>query len=82
MYIIITVTPQRLVECAKQELNLVYLELNWEDVLSYNIREDDLVKCVRFIHQARNSGGSVLVHCAHVSMHAVNCCSMFTLTQK
>ena len=59
---------QRLVECAKQELNLVYLELNWEDVLSYNIQEEDLVKCVQFIHQARSNGGSVLVHCAHVSV--------------
>ena len=59
---------QRLVECAKQELSLVYLELNWEDVLSYNIQEEDLVKCVRFIHKARSNGGSVLVHCAHVSV--------------
>ena len=52
---------------AKKELKIVFLELNWEDSTSYNIQEDDLVKCVHFIHQARNSGGSVLVHCAQVS---------------
>lgn len=44
-----------------------YLELNWEDVISYVIKEEELVKCARFIHQARSTGGSVLVHCAHVS---------------
>ena len=53
-------------EYAKKELKLVYLDLNWEDSTSFVIQEEDLVKCARFIHQARRSGGSVLVHCAQV----------------
>ena len=48
------------------ELKVVFLELNWDDSISYVIQEDDLVQCARFIHQARASGGSVLVHCAQV----------------
>ena len=55
-------------EYAKKELKLVYLELNWEDTTSYVIKEEDLVQCARFIHQARSSGGSVLVHCAQVNI--------------
>ena len=53
-------------EYAKKELKLAFLELNWEDTVSYVIQEDALVQCARFIHQARTSGGSVLVHCAQV----------------
>ena len=53
-------------EYAKKELKLVFLELNWVDIIPYVIKEEDLVQCVRFIHQARSSGGSVLVHCAQV----------------
>ena len=56
-----------MVESVKKELNLVYLELNWEDVISYVIKAEELVQCACFIHQARTTGGSVLVHCAHVS---------------
>ena len=59
-------------EHAKKELKLEFLELNWEDSISYVIKEDDLVQCARFIHQARTSGGSVLVHCAQV----YNYCTM------
>ena len=51
---------------AKKELKIEFLELNWEDIVSYVIKEDDLVRCVRFIHRARTSGGSVLVHCIQV----------------
>ena len=53
-------------EYAKKELKVVFLELKWEDTISYVIQEGDLVQCARFIHQARTSGGSVLVHCAQV----------------
>ena len=55
-------------EHAKKELKLTFLELNWEDSISYVIEEDDLVQCARFIHQARTNGGSVLVHCAQVCL--------------
>ena len=57
---------QGAVEYAKKELKLEFLELNWEDSISYVIQEDDLVQCARFIHRARTSGGSVLVYCAQV----------------
>ena len=57
---------QSAVEYAKKELKVVFLELNWEDSTSYNIQEEDLVRCAQFIHQARSNGGSVLVHCAQV----------------
>lgn len=58
---------QGVVEYAKKELKLVFLELNWEDSTSYIIKEEDLVQCARFIHQARGVGGTVLVHCAQVN---------------
>lgn len=51
---------------AKSDANVVFLELNWEDTTTFSIPESDLVKCVSFIHEARSSGGSVLVHCAQV----------------
>lgn len=44
----------------------MFLELNWEDTVSFNIPDEDLIQCVKFIHSARTSGGSVLVHCAQV----------------
>ena len=55
---------------AKKELKIEFLELNWEDIISYVIKDDDLVQCARFIHQARTSGGSVLVHCIQVYMYS------------
>lgn len=51
---------------AKTDCNIDFLELNWEDTTTFTIPEADLVRCVRFIHKARTSGGSVLVHCAQV----------------
>ena len=53
-------------EKARTELGIVFLELGWEDTTSYTITDGDLVRCVEFIHIARTSGGSVLVHCAQV----------------
>ena len=58
---------QTAVETAKTELSLRFLELNWEDTTSFLIPDEDLVRCVHFIHSARVGGGSVLVHCAQVS---------------
>lgn len=51
---------------AKDELGIVFLEFDWEDSTSYSIPEEDLVRCVQFIHEARRNGGSVLVYCAQV----------------
>ena len=53
-------------EFGKNNLNITFLNLNWEDSESFVIPEDDLVCCTRFIHTARQNGGSVLVHCAQV----------------
>ena len=53
-------------ETAKSELHIAFLELGWEDTTSWSIPDEDLVRCVRFIHAARRAGGSVLVHCAQV----------------
>lgn len=53
-------------ERAKSQLGIMFLELNWEDTVSFNIPDEDLIQCVKFIHSARTSGGSVLVHCAQV----------------
>ena len=63
---------------AKEELKIEFLELNWEDIISYVIKEDDLVQCARFIHQARSSGGSVLVHCIQVKSQHRNFLAVFT----
>ena len=52
---------------AKRDAHIVFLELNWEDTTTFSIPETDLVKTVHFIHEARISGGSVLVHCAQAS---------------
>lgn len=52
------------VEAAKSELGITFLELGWEDAVSFTIPQEDLIKCVKFIHEARENGGSVLVHCA------------------
>lgn len=64
--VLIILYSQDAVKFAKKDLNIDFLELNWEDVISYVIKEDDLVQCARFIHQARTNGGSVLVHCKQV----------------
>ena len=55
-------------ERARSQLGIVFLELNWEDTVSFDIPDEDLIKCVKFIHTARTSGGSALVHCAQVSV--------------
>lgn len=61
-----TLSQQEAVERAKSQLGIMFLELNWEDTVSFNIPNEDLIQCVKFIHSARTSGGSVLVHCAQV----------------
>ena len=63
---------------------MTFLELNWEDIISYVIKEDDLVQCARFVHQARTSGGSVLVHCIQVNsldLYDVIMLSLYTLAK-
>jgi protein-tyrosine phosphatase len=52
------------VEKAKSELNVTFLNLDWIDATSFEISDDSLDECCRFIHKARTSGNSVLVHCA------------------
>lgn len=44
--------------------NLVSLFLEWEDSISYDITDEDFGKVINFIHEHRQKGGSVLVHCA------------------
>ena len=61
------------VKYAKKELKIEFLELNWEDIVSYVIKDDDLVQCARFIHRARTSSGSVLVHCIQVRSQHFHC---------
>ena len=61
------------VKYAKKELKIEFLELNWEDIVSYVIKDDDLVQCACFIHRARTSGGSVLVHCIQVRSQHFRC---------
>ena len=51
---------------AKEDMGVVFLELNWEDTTDFVIPEDDLVRCVQFVHSARKKGSSVLIHCAQV----------------
>jgi len=62
-------SQQEAVERAKLQLGIVFLELDWEDTTSFIISDADLTKCVKFIHSAITSGGSVLVHCAQVGLH-------------
>jgi atypical dual specificity phosphatase len=52
------------VERARSELGVAFLDLGWVDSTSFEISDDSLVSCCRFIHLARRTGGSVLVHCA------------------
>ena len=47
---------------------MVFLELGWEDTTDFSISEDDLIRCVKFVHEARKKGGSVLIHCAQVKL--------------
>ena len=51
---------------AKESMGVVFLELNWEDTTEFVIPEEDLVRCVKFVHEARKEDSSVLVHCAQV----------------
>lgn len=53
-------------ENAKTELKVVFLNLDWIDSTSFDISEESLSECCHFVHRARRSGGSVLVHCAQV----------------
>lgn len=57
---------QEAVQKAKNELKLSFLELEWEDTTSFCITDESLSRCCQFVHQARASGSSVLVHCAQV----------------
>lgn len=52
------------VEQVKTELSCTFLELDWDDSQQFDIPDDDLVKCVQFVHAAISKGHSVLVHCA------------------
>ncbi len=53
-------------ESAKKDLGIEFLALDWQDSISFSIPEAELVSCVEFVHAARMSGSSVLVHCAQV----------------
>ena len=53
-------------ERAKRELGVTFLNLDWVDSTSFEISDESLCECCRFIHSARTGGGSVLVHCAQV----------------
>ena len=68
-YTVCHLSQQEAVERAKSQLGIVFLELDWEDTTSFVISDVDLTKCVKFIHSAITSGGSVLVHCAQVGLH-------------
>ena len=46
---------------------MTFLDLDWIDATSFEISDDSLDECCRFIHKARTSGSSVLVHCAQVN---------------
>ena len=59
---------QAAVEQVKTELSCTFLELDWDDSQQFDIPDDDLVKCVQFVHAAISKGHSVLVHCAQVSI--------------
>ena len=54
------------VKKAKDDLHVQFLNLNWEDSVSFAIPDCDLATAVNFIHKARTEGSSVLVHCAQV----------------
>ena len=53
-------------ERARRELGVTFLNLDWVDSTSFEISDESLCECCRFIHSARTGGGSVLVHCAQV----------------
>jgi protein-tyrosine phosphatase len=52
------------VEKARSELGVTFQNLDWIDSTSFDITDASLSSCCAFIHHARNSGASVLVHCA------------------
>ena len=58
---------QEAVERAQSELNITFLNLDWVDDTAFEISDESFVECCRFIHRARTSGNSVLVHCAQVN---------------
>lgn len=60
---------QTAVEKAESELGVTFLKLDWIDTTSFCITDDSLSACCHFIHQARKSGASVLVHCAQVKLY-------------
>lgn len=55
-------------EQANKELKITFLNTNWLDSTEYLIDIEELVNSVNFIHSGRHHGGSVLVHCAQVSL--------------
>ena len=57
-------SSQTAVDKARDELGIAFLELDWVDATSFHISDESLSTSCRFIHQARSSGASVLVHCA------------------
>ena len=62
-----TVTVQAAVEHAQSEMGVVILNMDWEDTEQFTIPQSDFVQSSKFIHEGRQRGGSVLVHCAQVS---------------
>lgn len=59
-----------------------FLDLNWEDSVSFAIPDCDLATAVSFIHKARTEGSSVLVHCAQVRTVYKVTCNYFHLQGK
>ncbi len=57
-----------------KEFNITALNLDWEDTMRFTITENDFREAVLFIHQARKSGGAMLVHCAQVGLSLVPIC--------
>ena len=72
---------QAAVEQVKTELSCTFLELDWDDSQQFDIPDDDLVKCVQFVHAAISKGHSVLVHCAQVSI-IILCCNHISVVYK
>lgn len=53
-------------EKAKTDMGVKFLNLDWIDTTSFNITDESLSDCCKFIYRARMAGSSVLVHCAQV----------------
>lgn len=69
----VCVPTQTAVEKARSELRVTFQNLDWIDSTSFDISDASLSACCVFIHQARSSGASVLVHCAQVHVDAHPC---------